>query len=287
MDDAPMLLTDKGKPDTTARHVLQILAERADAKGRDAFPSELDIEFRSGFDRRTIQRALRRLESAELIVAEGSRYGCTNYSLALWRKRPKGDREKLREAYELARSAAAERQRRSRAKRQAGAPASGGEADQEGGVTHSTPARHAFKVRDVTHLTPARHALNAALTVKEPSVEPPRTIAPRLLPDCVFPSEQTAAPSSLRSDGLPREDQVDHVPPEETQPVVRTATIPARGRASAGVRDVGEIGQAKRHHMQSCGYCQQGPSLCDAGASLLAEWALAGPGWPQAPDAPF
>ena len=72
MDHAPMLRTEKGKPDTTARHVLQALAEHASPTGTDAHPSVLRIQYRTGFDRVTVQRALRRLEKGGLIERHSS-----------------------------------------------------------------------------------------------------------------------------------------------------------------------------------------------------------------------
>ncbi|MBB5118708.1 helix-turn-helix domain-containing protein [Streptomyces eurocidicus] len=88
MDDAPMLRTDKGKPDTTARHVLQALAEHAHKDGSNAHPSLLRIQYRTGYDRRTVQRAQRRLEDAGLISANGAVRGCTRWKLHLEKRRP-------------------------------------------------------------------------------------------------------------------------------------------------------------------------------------------------------
>jgi hypothetical protein len=116
MDDAPMLLTEKGKPDTTARHVLQALAEHAHRDGGGARPSLLKLQYRTGYDRRTVQRALRRLEDGQLIDAEGVVRGCTQYRLALHLVRPASDWTELEAEEERLRESAAERKRRSRAK---------------------------------------------------------------------------------------------------------------------------------------------------------------------------
>ncbi|MEU1506474.1 helix-turn-helix domain-containing protein [Kitasatospora sp. NPDC005748] len=178
MDDAPMLLTEKGKLDTTSRHVLQALAEHAHKDGGGARPSVLRLQYRTGFDRRTVQRALRRLEDAKLIVAEGVVRGCTEYRLALHLRRPESDWLLLEAEEESLREAAAERKRKSRAK----------------GVTHSAPVTvthsddvtspmsrtlrpdvtHSDDVTgvDVTHFNDGRHALNAARTIKNPQTEP-------------------------------------------------------------------------------------------------------------------
>lgn len=183
MDDAPMLLTEKGKPDTTARHVLQVLAEFANPDGTNARPSVLKIRYRTGYDERTVQRALRRLETAGLIVASGTVNGCTNYRLSLRMKRPASDLADLVAEKERAREAAAERKRRSRSKAVTEPDAATVThpndvtvTDAEcvtSPVTHSVPGRHAFEVRDVTHSVPGRHALNAPRTTNEPPVEPP------------------------------------------------------------------------------------------------------------------
>ncbi|MFJ8855125.1 helix-turn-helix transcriptional regulator [Streptomyces sp. NPDC102437] len=176
MDDAPMLLTDKGKPDTTSRHVLQALAEHAHKDGGGAHPSVVRIQYRTGYDRRTVQRALRRLEAGGLIQKTGETGGRTIWKLALHLKRPATDWADLERLEEDERRAAAERQRRSRAKRvthSASVTVTDSPSVTDGDVTHSPSVSHALEQRDVTHSASARHALNAALTTNQPSVEPP------------------------------------------------------------------------------------------------------------------
>lgn len=157
MDDAPMPRTEKGKPDTTARHVLQVLGEHARSDGTNAHPSILRIQYRTGYDRTTVQRALRRLEKAELIRRDGSVDGRTRWQLAMELIRPKTDWSDLEREEDDFRAAAAERKRRSRSK----------------GVTHSTPVTvtdsKGVTVTDaesvtspVTDSAPSRHALNAS-----------------------------------------------------------------------------------------------------------------------------
>src|SRR3954462_4995464 len=81
---APMLLTDKGKPDTTARQVLAVLAEHANEAGRNAHPSGLRIRFATGLDDRTIERALLRLQASALIAMSGrARTGTRKWNLDL------------------------------------------------------------------------------------------------------------------------------------------------------------------------------------------------------------
>lgn len=116
MDDAPMLLTEKGKPDTTARQVLWALAEHAHKDGSGARPSVLRVQYRTGLDRRTVQRALRRLEDGKLIEPEGVHFNCTVWRLALQMRRPESDWSALEAEEESQRRGAAERKRRSRAK---------------------------------------------------------------------------------------------------------------------------------------------------------------------------
>lgn len=170
MDDAPMLRTSTGKPDTTARHILWALAEHAHEDGTNAFPSVLRIQYRTGFDRRTVQRALRRLEDAGLIVPDGTVRGCTRWRLAMELRRPPSDWEELEAEEEAGRASAAERQRRSRAKRVTHSD--------DVTVTHSgdvtvtdaddvTDPCHALQVRTsrtlsahVTHSTPPEPPMN-------------------------------------------------------------------------------------------------------------------------------
>ncbi|WP_061443821.1 helix-turn-helix domain-containing protein [Streptomyces sp. CCM_MD2014] len=183
MDDAPMLRTEKGKPDSTARNVLQVLAEHANKRGHNARPSVPKIRYRTGYERRTVQRALRRLEDAGLIKATGVHNDVTIYALALHVKRPATDWTELLEEEEQDKAAAKERQRKARAKRAAATAVTHSDAVTvtdsddvtEGGVTDSDDARHAVEERDVTHSESGCHALKAALTVSEPSSQPSGT----------------------------------------------------------------------------------------------------------------
>lgn len=175
MDDAPMLLTSKGKPDSTARHVLQALAEHAHKDGTNAYPSVLRLRYRTGFDRRTVQRALRRLEEAGLITPDGSVHGCTRWTLAMKAQRPASDWEALEADEEAERAAVAERVRRHRANRVTHSDAvtvTHSDSVTGSDVTDSESVRNAFEVRDVTHSASVRNALSAARTSNEPVVEP-------------------------------------------------------------------------------------------------------------------
>lgn len=178
MDDAPMLRTASGKPDATARHVLQALAEHAAKDGTNAHPSVTRIQYRTGYDRRTVQRALRRLEDAKLIGRDGSVQDRTRWKLSMNLLRPASDWDDIERAEDATREAAAERQRRSRARRVTNSndvTVTEQNTVTEEGVTHSDSARHALQMRDVTHFNSARHALSAAVTTNQPPVEPPST----------------------------------------------------------------------------------------------------------------
>jgi len=192
--DAPMLLTDKGKPDTTARHVLAVLAEAAHSDGSEARPAVVTMQYRTGYDRRTIQRALRRLESGGLIRAEGTKFDCTIYRLAMHLKRPASDLEDLKAEEMRQKELDAERQRRSRARRVTHSDdvtVTDAECVTEPDVTDADDVSHALSVPtsrilrpDVTDATPPNPSF-------EPSGEPSllsSTLAsvipePRAVPD--------------------------------------------------------------------------------------------------------
>jgi DNA-binding Lrp family transcriptional regulator len=206
-----MLLTEKGKPDTTARHVLAVLAECAQPDGSEARPSITTLQYRTGYDRRTVQRALRRLEDGGLIKAEGLKYGCTSYRLLLHVKRPASDWEALQKDEERQREMDAERQRRSRARR----------------VTHSNDVTvtdaECVTGTDVTDADDVSHAL---------SVPTSRTQNPDVThatpPYKSF--EPSGEKSSLSSSGAPAPD--DPAPPaapderEKDASLSKTTTTP-------------------------------------------------------------
>jgi hypothetical protein len=117
--EAPMLTTKAGKPDSTARAVLVVLADKADRDGSNAYPSPLTIAHATGFDERTIDRVLLRLERAGVITRDGlSRLGTNRWRLNLAGRRPDSDWEQLRAAADAERSAQS-RARAARRHRQA------------------------------------------------------------------------------------------------------------------------------------------------------------------------
>lgn len=95
--EAPMLRTEAGNPDSTARQVLVVYAERADKFGCSSYPGAPLVSEATGLDERTVERAVRRLETAGLLIRDGlSKYGNTNWRLNLAAKRPESERESLR-----------------------------------------------------------------------------------------------------------------------------------------------------------------------------------------------
>jgi hypothetical protein len=91
-----MLMTEKGKPDSTARQVLGILAEKANEQGRNSHPSVLRIRYATGLDDRTIERALLRLERGKLIEDAGRTYsGTRRWNLAMHRVRGQSEWDDL------------------------------------------------------------------------------------------------------------------------------------------------------------------------------------------------
>jgi hypothetical protein len=121
--DAPMLLTDKGLPDSTSRHVLVVLAEAAHKDGSGSYPSIQRIRYATGFDTRVIKRALKRLQDGGLIAEDGEVSGHTQWKLAISLKRPEMEDKKELSAKDAARRRAEREYRRVyRAKGKATAP---------------------------------------------------------------------------------------------------------------------------------------------------------------------
>lgn len=97
LDDAPMLRTEAGKPDTTARAVLVARAERAGVNGENSHAAVEDVVWRTGYDDRTVQRAQERLEGAGLMVRDGvTDFGTIRWNLNMTLKRPDEERDEIR-----------------------------------------------------------------------------------------------------------------------------------------------------------------------------------------------
>lgn len=118
MDEAPMLKTDNGKPDTTARAVLVARAERADEDGKNSHASVVDVIWRTGFDERTVQRAEGRLEKAGLLVRDGfHRSGTVRWNLDMTKRRDPAERAEIEAAIERRKADNAKRERDRRGRR--------------------------------------------------------------------------------------------------------------------------------------------------------------------------
>ena len=107
---------------------------------------------------------------------------------------------------------------------------------------------------------------------EEPKTAPPHECGPKSSESL----KTAAAPSSLRSEGLPLKPVDDHLPSEDPLPVSVTATIPgARREPAEPPRTMDEINRDLRHHNQGCGYCQAGYRKCTARVALIEELLLA------------
>lgn len=184
--DAPMPLTDTGRPDTTARAVLVVLAEHADAQGLNAYPSPDRISLATGHDERTCRRALTRLSAAQLIHADGvSRVGTARWKLAMEQQRPESDIEAA-EARRRAESAARQARRKRRTSAlgaeldRARDPMSGtegtGHVSSESGTQDPGHIEPDEFVRDAASQCPVRTVPDVRYAAPpEPPIEPPGT----------------------------------------------------------------------------------------------------------------
>jgi DNA-binding transcriptional ArsR family regulator len=244
--DAPMLLTEKGKPDTTARAILGELAEHADENGCNSWPSVLHMAYATGYDERTVQRALRRLEAAGLIVRAGTYRGCTRWRLDLSKVRPASDWADMEAAAEAAKEA--ETDARAARRRQSALALSGtqnaghidepppmsgtenpGQATDPGrppdDVRHAESRRPAFKVPASGTQNPGvRHAVppEPSLNLQEPSGT---FTGGTLPPDPLRPEDPTASGSSER------EEIAIYEPDDQRRDVIANHRPRARGRA--------------------------------------------------------
>jgi pyocin large subunit-like protein len=168
---APMPVTETGRPDSTARFVLVDLADHANAKAL-TWPGIVHLRHATGFDERTVQRALRRLEAAGLIRRDGKhRSGATRWKLDLTRERPASELAELEaEAEETKRRESAKRKARRHAQ---AAPVSGTENPGHGpDVRHGESRRPALSVPESGTENPGvRHGVppEPSGTVNEPS----------------------------------------------------------------------------------------------------------------------
>jgi predicted transcriptional regulator len=247
MDDAPMLLTDKGKPDTTARHVLQVLAEHADKRGTGARPSLMRIQYRTGYDRRTVQRALRRLEDAKLIEPTSVMNGCTVYRLVMTTKRPAGDWTALEREEDRQREVDAERQRRYRSRSRVTDANAVTVTDAESVTADEC---HGVSVRtsrtqnpDVTDATPPEPSVEH---VSEPSLSPRVPQPPEETPPTRDERETMAAPEHLTPvQQIVRQAAV--VPVDEERPFIAWMTVKHPDKGAGWWQTVARNGHLAGH----------------------------------------
>lgn len=188
MDDAPMLLTPAGRPDSTARYVLAARAERASADGTDTHAAITDVMWRTGYDERTVRRAERRLEAAGLMVPAGmTHWGTPRWNLDMSKVRTAEERVAFEAAFEAEKAAEAERQKAIRERRKAAAAATSDEprTDSNSVRTDSASVRTDAKCRT--------YGRSAPLTTLEPPGNHPEP-----------PSGGTLPPDPLRP-GAPAE----------------------------------------------------------------------------------
>lgn len=223
---APMLLTDKGKPDTTARQVLAVLAEHADTSGRNARPSVLRIRFATGLDERTVERALLRLQRGELIAMTGrTMTGTRRWNLAMKIVRPESEWDDMAAEADAVRTAESERRkaRRHRSSCADDEPSEESVRDAESRIsgTQSTD------VRDAESRRPGR---NAPRTISDPPVNRSGSTTPggapppdpsRRPPPPASATEQRKSPTDpltpaqdQQGDSLPHTRTREHGPPD-------------------------------------------------------------------------
>ncbi|RKN38469.1 hypothetical protein [Micromonospora endolithica] len=198
LDDAPMLRTPKGLPDTTARAVLVARAERADEFGRDTHAAITDVIWRTGFDARTIQRAQERLEAAGLLIPDGTtQWGTPRWNLGMNLKRDPEERAQMEAAAEAKKAAEADRVRAYRRKQKE--PRTDGESVRTDGESVRTDTRSVRTDSDAvrTDAAPPKPPVNLPGTPREPSSEPP--LGGTLPPNPLRPQSPSAPGTGIES----------------------------------------------------------------------------------------
>lgn len=241
--DAPMLLTPAGKPDTTARFVLVVFAERAHKDGSNAYPGPAKIKFVTGLDIRTVERVVRRLEDGKLLVRDGlTSSGSVKWRLNMDLQRPASDWEEIEAAVQAEREAVAARVRKHRADRtpeppvtDAGSVTGGGVTDvecvTEAVVTDPASVCNGFEVRDVTDAGPGEPPLGTTSSTTTGGTLPPDPLRPQALRSSE-PGTDTSGPSAVRGS---EETEFDQEPYDASAHARGTGArvIPFRARRSA------------------------------------------------------
>ncbi|MEU8821823.1 hypothetical protein [Actinoplanes sp. NPDC048796] len=156
-----------------------MLAEHANPDGADARPSPLRIRFATGFDVRTIDRALQRLMAEKLILKDGRHYsGTQRWRLALDRKRPETFWDDLVAEDEKARKVESDARQRRRVKEKARLSGTQNAGHIEADVSMAEPVRDAnsrtpgFSVPDAGTQNAGRRDVKSGSRDATPS-EPP------------------------------------------------------------------------------------------------------------------
>ncbi|MFI9824456.1 helix-turn-helix domain-containing protein [Streptomyces sp. NPDC052013] len=245
MDDAPMLRTGKGRPDSTARHVLQVLAEHARADGSNAHPSILRIQYRTGYDETTVRRALQRLEQAGLIKNTGTVQGRTKWRLMMRLQRSEFDWAELEAEAEAKRRATAERVRRHRAKQRATDSDAVTETDSDAvtatPVTDFESVSNALKVRDVTDSESVRNTHEARYTGPSPAQTPEKPGPLTTSSNHQEPSTDPAVTPETAATPTPGDEQSSDPTPISAQTIVAEWLERCAKRPPSSV--IGQVGK--------------------------------------------
>ncbi|MFI6266135.1 hypothetical protein [Micromonospora sp. NPDC051006] len=236
LDEAPMLRTPKGLPDSTARGVLVARAERADEFGRDTHAAITDVIWRTGYDARTIQRAQERLEAAGLLIPDGvTRWGTPRWNLDMTKKRDPDEWAQLEAEIDGKKAAEAARVREYRRKQKRERTDAESvrtdpayvRTDRESVRTDSGDVR--------TDAAPPKPPVNRPGTTHQPSEEPP--LGGTLPPNPLRPQDPKTGDlgneieNSLSSGGdqPPQPDTATHDRAREQTPRLRLVPTPGRG----------------------------------------------------------
>ncbi|MBM0203243.1 hypothetical protein JNW90_09065 [Micromonospora sp. STR1s_5] len=237
LDEAPMLQTKSGHPDTTARGVLVARAERADEFGRDTHAAITDVIWRTGYDARTIQRAQERLEAAGLLIPDGTtRWGTPRWNLDMTLKRDPAERDQLEAGIGEKRAAEAARVREYRAKQKR--ERTDAESVRTDGESVRTDTRSVRTDSDDvrTDAVPPKPPVNLPGTTHQPSEEPPLggTLPPNpLRPQDPKPGDLGNESESATSEGGDQPPQPDTATHDRTRETPRLRLVPT-GRRGFG-----------------------------------------------------
>ncbi|MEU0883655.1 hypothetical protein ABZ345_34060 [Lentzea sp. NPDC005914] len=235
----PLLMRGNGTPDTTAHHVLLVMATFADPDGTNVRPSVATLTKESHFAKqRTTLDALRRLEDEKLIVRTGEMTGGTvvwklNYELEF---DSDSVADEFDDRFERERKKQAERSQRYRDAKRARHAAVERDADasvtpQRGVTSRSTEAsRHAAVEHCVTPPTPSHLQVSPATPALDQPLTSPETNGGHAGP---CDPRRTESPQAAPRTDLEPEPAV--LPEKPTQVDLSTHVLHARARELASV----------------------------------------------------